>query len=123
MNAERRRFFEKRLEDERQRSIHLLDRSVGAASEKPDAPGDEPYPGVEGAASIDVAAVLTREALALADINRALQTLREHPERYGVCVSCGGRIDESRLEIVPATTHCARHARNGEYASSSWQLP
>jgi len=37
---------------------------------------------------------------------RALETLHNAPERYGICVKCGRPIDSDRLRIIPATRYC-----------------
>lgn len=29
---------------------------------------------------------------------------------YGFCVTCGERVDEARLDLVPATPFCRQHA-------------
>ncbi|HTR77182.1 MAG TPA: hypothetical protein VMH39_03700 [Gemmatimonadaceae bacterium] len=50
------------------------------------------------------------ESNELADIDEALRLLYTDPDRYGVCAFCGSRIESSRLDILPATKMCARHA-------------
>ncbi|MDV7269354.1 TraR/DksA family transcriptional regulator [Thioclava sp. A2] len=41
-------------------------------------------------------------------IEAALSRLAEG--EYGYCVTCGERIDEGRLDLVPATPFCRQHA-------------
>ena len=44
-----------------------------------------------------------------------IQAALERVERgeYGICQTCGAKIDPERLEIVPCTTECAACARKG----------
>jgi RNA polymerase-binding transcription factor DksA len=44
-------------------------------------------------------------------IEAALQ--RMDAGEYGHCVTCGERIAEERLDLLPATPFCARHAPGG----------
>lgn len=48
----------------------------------------------------------------LASIDRALQMA--HKGTYGVCESCGERIDPARLEILPEATLCLACQRQKE---------
>ena len=41
-------------------------------------------------------------------IDAALQRIEE--DEYGYCVTCGERISEERLDVVPATPFCREHA-------------
>ena len=40
----------------------------------------------------------------LRSVEKALD--RIETQRYGICVSCGNKIEKERLEIVPTTTMC-----------------
>lgn len=51
-------------------------------------------------------AARVHEEKQLAALDRALETLHDDPERYGICVKCGRPIDSDRLRIVPATRYC-----------------
>ena len=44
-----------------------------------------------------------------------IQAALERVDRgeYGICQTCGAKIDPERLEIVPCTTECAECARKG----------
>lgn len=42
-------------------------------------------------------------------IDAALGRIEEG--EYGYCVTCGDEIPKDRLDLVPATPFCARHAR------------
>ena len=48
----------------------------------------------------------------LTSIQAALQRIRE--ERYGLCVACGGRIDEGRLNARPEAALCIACERRNE---------
>jgi RNA polymerase-binding transcription factor DksA len=47
----------------------------------------------------------------IAEIRAALERVERGD--YGVCQTCGAKIDPERLEIVPCTTECAACARKG----------
>ncbi len=48
----------------------------------------------------------------LTGIQAALQRIRE--DRYGLCVACGGRIDEGRLTARPEAAFCIECERRNE---------
>ncbi len=113
MNASRLDAFERRLLSERQRVARLLERMAPAAATAGDRGrlGDDSASNVaSGASSDDESAVAVRALRELAEIDDALRTLYEQPDRYGVCVTCGRPIAHGRLEIVPTTRFCQRHA-------------
>jgi RNA polymerase-binding transcription factor DksA len=111
MKAAGRAHFRTLLEAERDRLHELLTEAnavpatIGASP-----PGDEGEPGVAGAAVVDDAAIIARFSASLADVHRALQLLEADPEEYGICTECGSMIADGRLELVPTTRRCARHA-------------
>lgn len=39
-----------------------------------------------------------------------LARISEEPDCYAICTVCGEQIAANRLEIVPATRFCERHA-------------
>lgn len=47
----------------------------------------------------------------IAEIQAALD--RVDQGEYGICQTCGAKIDPERLKIVPCTTECAKCARKG----------
>ena len=113
MDARRRAHFRELLTAERKRIVDELRRiAVAAAVDERDAfePGVAPEPGPSGSTFEDDAAVANRESVAISDIDHALRLLREEPTRYGACVICGRRIGMARLEVVPTTRYCERHA-------------
>jgi DnaK suppressor protein len=111
MNAARRAHFRALLEAERDRLHELLTEAnavpptIGASP-----PGGEGEPGAAGAAIVDDTAIIARFSASLADVHRALQLLEAAPEEYGICTECGSAIADSRLELVPTTRRCIRHA-------------
>lgn len=48
----------------------------------------------------------------LAELNKALDRLKRGT--YEECSTCGGRIEEGRLELVPTTRMCSRCARTAK---------
>ena len=113
MDARRLAHFRALLTSERKRLVDELERIAVATSvdeHEPVETRDQPEPGPSGGTFEDDAAIATRESVALSDIDRALRLLEEEPNRYGVCVTCGRRIGMARLEVVPTTRYCERHA-------------
>jgi RNA polymerase-binding transcription factor DksA len=55
-------------------------------------------------------AARVHEAHRLAAAEEALETIHGDPRHYGLCITCGRRIDSDRLTIVPATRYCEDHA-------------
>ena len=55
----------------------------------------------------------TRDVVMRKQVQRSLKDVRQALTKftdgtYGICESCGGRIDIPRLEAVPATHYCLR---------------
>lgn len=48
------------------------------------------------------------EELELRQIDAAMVRIEEG--EYGFCVTCGAEIEAARLELLPATPFCAKHA-------------
>ncbi len=59
------------------------------------------------------ALLASRETRELQEVDAALRLLYHHPERYGRCVQCGGRIPAARLELLPWTRTCGAHEASG----------
>jgi RNA polymerase-binding transcription factor DksA len=113
MNVRRRTHFKDLLTAERKRVSAELERiAIAAAVDERDVanPGDEPEPGPSGGTLEDDAAIASRQSIELSNIDHALRLLDEEPDRFGICVTCGRRIGVARLEVVPATRYCGRHA-------------
>ena len=113
MDARRLSHFRELLVSERSRLVAELRRiAVATSVDEHDALelSREPEPGPSGGTFEDDAAIASRESVAISDIDRALRMLREEPDRYGICVICGRRIGMARLEVIPTTRYCGRHA-------------
>lgn len=111
MNAQRRRFFLRRLNEEQARltsTIRALETEaeldvIEAAPEREDA----------GSALTDAEtaeATASMELGQLREVESAIARLRNDPQHYGHCVTCGCEIGASRLELVPWARHCVTHA-------------
>jgi RNA polymerase-binding transcription factor DksA len=113
MDPRRQTHFRELLTTERKRVVEELRRiAIATSVDERDAlePGVEPEPGPSGSTFEDDAAIATHESVAISNIDRALRLLEEEPNRYGVCITCGRRIGMARLEAVPTTRYCQRHA-------------
>lgn len=71
--------------------------------------GDDLTMSTTGGSADDDRAMIVHAARELAEIDDALERLREDPGRYGVCVSCRHAIPLERLRLVPATRYCQIH--------------
>ena len=109
MNEQQRTHLEKRLLQERERSVKAL-RQMEA-----DGNGDgdlTTYPfhlADEGTDTIEQEQeflLRSVEGRRLYQIDDALRTLYKEPERFGRCVMCGNDIAFERLDIVPWATLC-----------------
>ena len=118
MTPRQRTQFETQLQRERTRVARILS-AIAARSGSEGAPGEEGEPGAAGAGRLDDAAIAAHESAALAEINAALQVLRDTPDEYGVCVTCGQPISPARLEFVPATRYCQRHANHSRVPATA----
>jgi RNA polymerase-binding transcription factor DksA len=122
MNARRRSHFETLLLQERARAASVMRGIAAAGVTNAHDPAllihGEAGAGAAGAGPDDDAAVAVRETVALAEIDAVLRLLRVDPELYGTCVHCGRPIPDARLEILPATRLCERHA-GFEWAQSA----
>jgi len=113
MDVRRQAHFRELLVTARKRIVDELRRiAIATSVDERDAlePGVSSEPGPSGSSFEDDAAIATRESVSLSDIDHALRLLEEDPNRYGVCIICGRRIGMARLEVVPTTRHCERHA-------------
>jgi RNA polymerase-binding transcription factor DksA len=115
MTATRLDKFEQRLLDERHRLAQLMERMAPAAEQAGD-PGrlgdDRASDVATGGSSDDQNAVAARTLRELAEVDATLRMLYEDPELYGVCAACGRSIALGRLEMVPTTRFCQRHAHD-----------
>lgn len=117
MDEGRRAHFAELLLEERNRVCRTLG-DIAVATPGIDAivpgraPGGDGEVGAAGAAPTDDDAIVMREAAELDAIDEALRVLYEEPNHYGVCVECGASISLGRLEMIPTTKYCQRHARH-----------
>lgn len=107
--------FELRLLSERARVDRLLERfaptTVGA--EEHGRFGDDlSSRATIGVCRDDDSVVEAHAQRELAAIDAALRLLYDEPEHYGVCIVCGRPITLGRLDLLPTTRFCQRHARD-----------
>jgi len=69
-------------------------------------------------ASLEVGTI---EFRALQDVRAALERLDQGT--YGICVICGEQISPERLEAIPETLYCIRHAEEASRAKESADQP
>jgi len=113
MNATRSAKFERTLLAERARLQQVLD---GFSEPPTDAAGehgrfgDDVIASTGGASAEDDHALAVHTSRELADVERALASLREDPEHFGLCATCSRPIPLERLRLVPGTRFCRTHA-------------
>lgn len=61
---------------------------------------------------------IARESSQLTLIDDALRRLREEPNRYARCETCGAPIEETRFELIPWARQCSACAREAEERGS-----
>lgn len=111
--------MERRLLEERERTLHDLRQAAEEESEGQRESAGElsrmPTHMADAASDTQEAekdlANASRESRQLALIDTALRILREDPEAYTTCERCGGEIEAERLDVVPWTRLCASCAR------------
>ena len=115
LTNEQQRHLERRLRDERERAIELLndivaDRSSESQQEETGDLTVMPYhPADLGTDTMDEeldASNATRVSRELTEIDAALDRLYKHPEQFGVCEDTGQEIPFERLEIIPWARTC-----------------
>ncbi len=115
MTAHKLRHYRRLLLDERVRTRRDLG---GAEQELRDAAEIEPIGSLPdpldvvnqrmaGEAEADT---VSRESDELTEIDEALRSIYHSPESFGRCEICHRRIPRARLEVLPATRRCTRHA-------------
>ena len=109
MNEQQRTHLEKRLLQERERSVKALrqmeadENGDGDLTTYPFHLADEGTDTIEQEQEFLLRSV---EGRRLYQIDDALRTLYKEPERFGRCVMCGNDIAFERLDIVPWATLC-----------------
>ena len=111
MNPRQREHFARRLEEERA-SLTSAVRSLEQEAEQDVIEAAPERRRMRDALSdAEVAEAATSvEVERLREIDVALQRLREAPEDFGRCIVCHAPIQLRRLEIVPWTQRCTKHA-------------
>ena len=122
LTNEQQRRIERRLRDERERAIQLLNDIVAdrSAESQQEETGDltlMPYhPADLGTDTMDEeldASNATRASRELTEIDAALDRLYKHPEQFGVCEDTGQEIPFERLDIIPWARTCDQAERTG----------
>ena len=109
MTEEQRNHLEKRLLQERERSVKAVrqmeseDKADGDLTTYPFHLADEGTDTIEQEQDFLLRSV---EGRRLYQIDEALRALYKEPERYGKCQSCGNEIAFERLDIVPWAKLC-----------------
>lgn len=115
LTSQQRKHLEKRLRDERERALGLLNSIVAdrSSSSDQDADGDLTLMPLHqadlGTDTMDAelaqsnAARISNE---LTEIDAALERLYRTPEEYGVCEDTGEDIPFARLDIIPWARTC-----------------
>ena len=89
-----------------------------AVAQRPDGPRDEADESVADLVETEAFAEAEIDATTLHQVRDALQRIDDGT--FGRCVVDGGPIEERRLEAVPWTPYCARHARQREAETPHW---
>lgn len=117
MTSAQRAHFEALLLAERRRAVRDLT-SITRELEEGGRQGDGLAAVADSADSASAATAVTfdiamanRESSGLTEIDAALERIYQRPDSYGVCTVCRKPISLSRLEMVPATSYCAEHAK------------
>ena len=113
MNDSQRTRFERQILAERRRleeDLARLEDEPRAATGDRGRFADDAVRSSVGASADDDRALMSHTARELAELDEALHRLREDPDRFGVCLTCGKAIPAERMRLVPSTRHCVIHA-------------
>lgn len=120
LTPHQRRVVERRLQEERERALRTLNRTVAesAGETEQDRSGDltsAPFhPADLGTDTMQAeldASNVTRTSREFAEIEAALERLYAKPERFGICEDTGQQIPFERLEIIPWARTCLEAER------------
>lgn len=122
LSPETREHLESRLQEERRRREDTRDTALAAAPDTPGGSSEElsdlpshPADAAHHADEVDRdQRAAERSTGMIRRIDAALARLRREPESYGRCRVCEAVIATERLDLLPWTEHCARHAPAGE---------
>lgn len=115
LDIEQRQRLESLLLRERERTMRSHRRLSEMSSETPEESssivGRDPSDNGSHRANQENASLLaSREHDKIRAIDEALRLLRDRPESYGLCETCGAPIPYGRLEFLPTTRRCSAHA-------------
>ena len=123
LTGEQQRHIERRLRDERERAIQILNEIVAdrSSESQQDEAGDLTlmpfHPADLGTDTMDEeldASNATRVSRELTEIDAALDRLYKHPEKFGVCEDTGEEIPFKRLDIIPWARTCDQAEQQGQ---------
>jgi len=115
LTTAQRQHLERRLQEERERALRTLDRSLSdsSAGDEQDRAGDltnMPFHMADlGTDTMEAelgASNETRVSRELAEIDAALERLYRTPERFGICEDTGRDIPFERLDLIPWARTC-----------------
>jgi len=115
LTTDQRELVERRLREERARTLRALNRSVAESSgaTEQDRTGDLTavpfHPADLGTDTMQAefdAANATRTSEELAEIDAALARLYSKPDQFGICEDTGQEIPFARLKIIPWARTC-----------------
>jgi RNA polymerase-binding transcription factor DksA len=115
LTAEELQLVEKRLIEERERTLESLkeferDRETSLLEDTGELTAYRLHPADLGTESMErekMFLLASVEGRRLADLDEALRKLYAEPERVGVCERCGQKIPVERLEVIPEARFCA----------------
>jgi DnaK suppressor protein len=120
LTPQQRRVVERRLQEERERALRTLNRTVAesAGDTEQDRSGDLTsvpfHPADLGTDTMQAeldASNATRTSREFAEIEAALERLYARPDRFGICEDTGQQIPFERLEIIPWARTCLEAER------------
>jgi DnaK suppressor protein len=120
LTPQQRRIVERRLQEERERALRTLNRTVAesAGDTEQDRSGDLTsvpfHPADLGTDTMQAeldASNATRTSREFAEIEAALERLYARPDRFGICEDTGQQIPFERLEIIPWARTCLEAER------------
>ncbi|HEY5061212.1 MAG TPA: TraR/DksA C4-type zinc finger protein [Gemmatimonadaceae bacterium] len=120
LTPHQRRVVERRLQEERERALRTLNRTVAesAGDTEQDRSGDLTsvpfHPADLGTDTMQAeldASNVTRTSREFAEIEAALERLYARPDRFGICEDTGQQIPFERLEVIPWARTCLEAER------------
>jgi len=105
------------LELERRLSTRMAGAREGAREQVMDSPGDTADASVADEGESENFTEAELDASVLQQVRDALGRIEDGT--FGTCIVDGGPIEEPRLEAVPWTPYCLKHAQRLEVAASS----